>query len=61
MSYAIIENGAVVNIVEWDGTTNWQPPEGTTVVQIPAGSYVGIGSTYVDGTFGDPPQPPAVP
>lgn len=30
MRYAIIENGIVVNVVEWDGgQSSWSPPEGT--------------------------------
>jgi hypothetical protein len=59
MTYAIVENGVVVNTVEWDGATPWQPPASTTTVQIPDGAYVGIGSTYANGVFGEPPQPPA--
>jgi hypothetical protein len=57
MAYAIIQNGTVVNTVEWDGAAPWAPPEGATVVQIPDGAYVGIGSTYANGVFGAPPQP----
>jgi hypothetical protein len=59
MTYAIIQNGVVVNTIEWDGVTPWQPPAGTTSVQIPDGAYVGIGSTYDGKTFSAPPQPPS--
>lgn len=52
--YAIIENGVVTNIVEWDGISNWSPPTGTTLAQIPDGTSTGIGSTYIDGVFGSP-------
>jgi hypothetical protein len=34
-SYAIIESGEVVNIVEWDGNTStWEPPTGSTWVEL---------------------------
>ncbi|SEK02602.1 hypothetical protein [Paraburkholderia tropica] len=59
MIYAIVENGLVVNTVEWDGVSSWQPPSGSAAVQVPTGTYVGIGSTYSNGVFGAPPQPPA--
>ncbi|WP_080437030.1 hypothetical protein [Burkholderia ubonensis] len=58
MTYAIVQNGTVVNTVEWDGITQWQVPAGTTAVQIPDGAYIGIGSTYENGAFSAPPQPP---
>lgn len=57
MNYAIVQNGTVINTVEWDGVAPWQPPSGTTVVQIPDGAYVGIGSPYDGTTFGPPPTP----
>jgi hypothetical protein len=60
MNYAIIENGIVVNTIEWDGSTPWEAPAGSTIVQIPDGAYVGIGSTYAGGVFSAPPQPPEV-
>lgn len=31
--YAVVENGIVINVVLWDGTTTWQPPEGATLVR----------------------------
>jgi hypothetical protein len=60
MIYAIIENGVVVNTVVWDDQTPWQPPSGSTVVAIPDGAYVGIGSPYDGTNFGPPPQPPSM-
>lgn len=56
MNYAIVQNGIVVNTIEWDGVSPWQPPAGASVVLIPDGAYVGIGSTYSNGVFGAPPQ-----
>lgn len=58
MAYAIVQNGVVVNTIEWDGSSAWTPPAGASVVQIPDGAYVGIGSTYDGKTFTAPPQPP---
>jgi hypothetical protein len=58
MNYAIVENGVVTNVVDWDGITPWVPPAGSTAVIIPDGSYAGIGSSYSNGVFGEPPQPP---
>lgn len=55
MIYAIVENGIVVNTIVWDGQSEWTPPPGSTVVLIPDGAYVGIGSTYSNGQFGPPP------
>lgn len=57
MNYAIVENGTVVDTIVWDGQTPWVSPNGVSVVEIPDGAYVGIGSTYVNGIFGEPPQP----
>jgi hypothetical protein len=56
-TYAIVENGTVMNVIEWDGIATWEAPPNATVVQIPDGAYVGIGSTYSNGAFGVPPQP----
>lgn len=56
MSYAIIQNGTVINTVEWDGASPWTPPSGATVIEIPQGAQVGIGSTYANGVFTAPPS-----
>lgn len=56
-TYAIIENGLVVNIVIWDGVTSFVPPSGKILIQIQDGTYTGPGATYVNGAFGDPPNP----
>jgi hypothetical protein len=58
--YAIVENGVVKNIVLWDGQEQWQAPAGSSAVVIPEGAYVGIGSTYSNGVFSAPPQPPII-
>lgn len=59
MNYAIISStGLVVNIIEWDGATFWQPPADHIAVVT---TEAGIGWTYVNGTFTPPPAPPAEP
>lgn len=58
MNYAIVKNGVVVNMIVWDGKATWDDHDsGTMAVPVPAGAYVGIGSTYDGTTFGIPPQP----
>lgn len=32
MRHAVVKNGIVVNIIEWDGVTEWAPPPGCTTV-----------------------------
>jgi hypothetical protein len=59
MNYAIISStGLVVNTIEWDGATFWQPPAGHIAV---ATDEAGIGYTYANGTFTAPPEPPPGP
>ncbi|MFW5401370.1 tail fiber assembly protein [Yersinia sp. 1252 StPb PI] len=52
--YAVVLNGVVINIVVWDGVTEWQPNEGEAIV---ATDEIGIGWYYADGTFTAPPEP----
>ncbi|WP_124668926.1 MULTISPECIES: hypothetical protein [Burkholderia cepacia complex] len=53
-SYAIVENGVVVNIVLWDGKAEWAAPDNCQVVAATAGAEVG--GTYDGKTF--TPAPP---
>ena len=58
--YAIVENGVVVNSIEWDGVAAWLPPSGSTLVRDTVGA--GPGWTW-DGTAFSPPivaDPPVV-
>lgn len=56
MRYAIVREGIVENVVEWDGDTEkWSPPGETTVHA--AGAAVSRGWTYADGAFVPPPAP----
>jgi len=59
MNYAIISStGLVVNTIEWDGATFWQPPAGHIAI---ATTEAGIGWSYANGTFTAPPEPPPGP
>lgn len=60
MRYAIVRNGTVENVVEWDGDTSaWTPPEGADAVLVGDGMTPYIGLGYVNGEFERPalPQP----
>jgi hypothetical protein len=49
-TYAVVENGVVINAVLWDGNTeNWQPPAGSTAHLLAADAIVSVGYTF-DGT-----------
>lgn len=52
--YAIMQNNKVVNLIEWDGESEWTPPEGTNLLG-PLSVFVTIGSTYENGEFITPP------
>lgn len=54
-TYAIIEAGVVTNIVLWDGSADWVPPEGATAIDIGAISTpVSIGYLWSNGAFSAP-------
>jgi hypothetical protein len=49
MKYAVIKNGVVINIIEWDGETPYQyPEEGVELIQ---SDTAGIGDKYINGEF----------
>jgi hypothetical protein len=52
MTYAIINSeNLVVNVIEWDGESDWQPPENHQVVLLTEG---GMGWSYINGVFVPP-------
>ena len=52
MKYAIIRNNQVENVIEWDGTSEYQPPEGT--VMVPAEDAISVGQRVgAPGTIPD--------
>jgi hypothetical protein len=60
MRYIIIDaDGLITNAIEWDGVTEWAPPEASTAVQT---DDLGIiGGTCIDGVYAPPPTPEPVP
>lgn len=54
MRYAVVQGQSVVNIIVWDGAEGWEPGDGQTLV---ATEDAGIGWTYADGMFSEPPPP----
>ncbi|EEY1620878.1 tail fiber assembly protein [Escherichia coli] len=55
--YAVIDgDGNIVNVIVWDGVTEWEPPEGTQAVRCGDNLCV-IGGTYKEGVFNVPPEP----
>lgn len=56
MRYAMIRNGLVENIVEWDGVSDWSPGDDYTVIDCPP--QVGPGWSHDDDGFYAPPEPP---
>ncbi len=59
--YAMVVGGVVDNICIWDGNNDisqggWQPPSGTSMIQLPADSTVGIGWTYDGINFHPKPE-----
>lgn len=51
-AYAVVKDGIVINMVVWDGVTEWQPDEGMAVA---ADEYAGIGWSYDGEKFTPPP------
>lgn len=61
-AYAIVENGIVVNVVEWDGNTDtWAVPEGSEAVLVEEGMTPQIGLSYSNGVFEQPAPPQLTP
>jgi len=59
MKYIIVDaDGLITNAVEWDGESDWSPPEGCTAIESEAGSP---GDSYIDGAVVPAPVPEPVP
>jgi hypothetical protein len=59
MRYALVnDSGLAVNVILWDGTEPYDPPEGHTLHQLDDGSPVGPGWEY-DGIWTAPAAEPA--
>lgn len=55
--YVIIANGAVTNVVLWDGAASWKPPTGSTAKLVPDNSPVSSGWAFDGANFTAPAQP----
>lgn len=49
--YAVVENGVVINLVEWDGNSTWSAPTDAVIVAARPDAVVDIGYRYADGNF----------
>ncbi len=56
MRYAMIRDGSVESVIEWDGVSDWTPGEDYDVIDCPAS--VGPGWTHDDDGFHAPPSAP---
>ncbi|WP_089617479.1 hypothetical protein [Escherichia coli] len=54
--YAVVKDGKVENVIEWDGKADWVAPDGYSVAKIPASSTVGIGWDYDGKNFSPSPD-----
>ena len=52
-SWAVVQDGKVVNTVVWDGYSAWPTPEGCELVSLVGNEGVGVGWDYIDGIFVD--------
>ena len=56
--YAVVENGVVINVIVWDGQSEWKPVTGEAVS---CPSQVGIDWLYDGRNFRQPPIPKQTP
>lgn len=54
-NYALIQDGKVVNVVLWDGETDWNPGDDFTAIDCP--DDVGIGWTWDTDNGFQRPEP----
>ena len=47
MNYAVVQDGVIVNIIDWHGVTPYTPPEGCELYQWDG--LISIGWAWVDG------------
>ncbi|HDT5217313.1 TPA: hypothetical protein RCG95_000027 [Enterobacter roggenkampii] len=53
--YAVVKDGLVINIVSWDGISDWSPDDGVAVA---CPEDVSPGWLYDGDTFTNPDEPP---
>ena len=44
--WAVVVDGLVIDVVIWDGESEWTPPDGAELVKLVDAPGVGIGWTY---------------
>ena len=60
-TYALVENGAVVNTVVWDGSPGWAPAAGVSAILVTAATGpASAGWAYANGAFVAPAVAPFV-
>lgn len=59
MNYAMVKDGIVVNVIDWDGSTPYTPPDGCELYEWEG--VINIGWLWVDGAPVDPNPPPPPP
>lgn len=57
MNYAMVRDGIIVNIINWDGVTPYTPPAGCELHRW--AGRMNIGWAWVDGAPIDPDAPPS--
>jgi len=61
MQYAIINaENIVTNVVEWDGVSEWGPPEGHQLIEALPGDHIEPGGIYDQITRFSPAPPPVL-
>ena len=55
--YALIKDEVVINVVAWDGSDRWAPPEDVEMVLLDEGWGFGVGDHYINGEFLRPLPP----
>lgn len=63
MIWAIVDTqtNLIVNMITWDGVSQWSPPENCIAVEhTEAMDVASIGWSYIDGQFIAPPEPEIV-
>jgi len=55
MRYALIKNNKVVNVIKWNGESEYQAPEGAEMIEINNELKLGVGYEFIDGEWVAPP------
>lgn len=52
--YAVVTIGIVTNLAQWDGHSDWTPPDGSEAALIPDDVFVDIGYLWDGQHFAKP-------